>query len=150
MRYFLHQFVLSQGSRYPDHLGVSQLLLTPWSEVLPTQLTVSQLVKKFLAVCGTRIFLSIFTSARHLSVILSHSNSVYYSHLIFIRLNLILYFHLLLVLPNDIFLSGFRTKTLYAPLLTQSVSHTPHILSFLFDHMNNIWCRFQIIMLLVM
>ena len=150
MRYFPHQFVLCQGSRYPDHLGVSQLLLTPCSEVLPDQLTVSQVVKKFLTVCGTRMFLTIFTSARHLSVILSHSNPVHFSHPTFIRLILILSFHLLLVLPSDIFLSGFRTKILYAPLLTQSVPHAPYISSFLFDHMNNIWCRFHIIMLLFM
>ena len=39
--------MLFQGSRYPDHLGVSQLLLTPWSRVLPEQLGVPQLVKKF-------------------------------------------------------------------------------------------------------
>jgi hypothetical protein len=39
--------MFSQGSRYPDNLGVSQLLLTPWSKVLPEQLGVPQLVEKF-------------------------------------------------------------------------------------------------------
>ena len=63
-----------QGNRFLDHLGVSQLLLTPWSRVLPEQLTVPQLVKKFPAVYRIQMFIAAFTSARRLSLILSHSN----------------------------------------------------------------------------
>ena len=42
-------------------------LLTPWSEVLE-KLTGSQVVKKFPAFYGTRMFINAFTSARHLSL----------------------------------------------------------------------------------
>ena len=41
-------------------------LLTPWSGVLLEKLTGSQLVKKFPAFYGTRLFITAFTSARHL------------------------------------------------------------------------------------
>jgi hypothetical protein len=43
-------------------------LLTPWSRVLLEKLTGSQSVKKFPAFCGTRRFITAFTSARHLSL----------------------------------------------------------------------------------
>ena len=49
-------------------------LLTPRSIVLLEMLTGSQLVKKFLAFYGTRKFITVFTSARHLS--LSWANSI--------------------------------------------------------------------------
>jgi hypothetical protein len=42
-------------------------LLTPWSRVPLEKLTGFQLVKKFPAFCGTRRFITAFTSARHLS-----------------------------------------------------------------------------------
>jgi len=74
--------MLSQGSKYLDHLGLSQLLLTPWSRVLPEHLTVHQLDKNFPAVCGTRKFIAAFTNARHLSLILSHSSTFHDPHLI--------------------------------------------------------------------
>jgi hypothetical protein len=48
-------------------------LLTPWRRVLE-KLTNFQLVKKFLAFYGTRMFITAFTSARHLS--LSWASSV--------------------------------------------------------------------------
>jgi hypothetical protein len=43
-------------------------LFTPWSTVLLEMLIVSQLVKKFSAIYGTRKFIQIFTNARHLSL----------------------------------------------------------------------------------
>ena len=43
-------------------------LLTPWSRVLLEKLTGLQLVKKFPALYGTRKFITVFTSARHLSL----------------------------------------------------------------------------------
>ena len=43
-------------------------LLTPWSRVLPENLTGFQLVKKFPTFYGTRRFITAFTSARHLSL----------------------------------------------------------------------------------
>jgi len=43
-------------------------LLTPWSRVLLEKLTGSQPVKKLPAVSGTRKFITVFTSALHLSL----------------------------------------------------------------------------------
>jgi hypothetical protein len=48
-------------------------------------------------------------------------------------------------LPSGLFPSGFPTKTLYAPFLSPQPSN-----SSLFDHLNNIWWRIQIIKLLIM
>ena len=43
-------------------------LPTPWARVYLEKLTSFQLVKKFPAFCGTRSFITAFTSARHLSL----------------------------------------------------------------------------------
>ena len=43
-------------------------LLTPWSRVLLEKLTGVQLIKKFPAFYGTRMFITTFTSARLLSL----------------------------------------------------------------------------------
>ena len=43
-------------------------LLTPWSRVLLEKLTGFQLVKKFPAFYGTRRFITVHTSVRHLSL----------------------------------------------------------------------------------
>jgi hypothetical protein len=43
-------------------------LLAPWSRVLHEKLTGYQLVKKFPAFYGTRRFITVFASARHLSL----------------------------------------------------------------------------------
>jgi len=43
-------------------------LLTPWRKVLLEKLTVFQLVKKFPAFYVTPLFITAFTSARHLSL----------------------------------------------------------------------------------
>jgi len=67
--------MLFQGIRHVDNLGAAQLLLTPWSRVLPEQLTFPQLVKKFPAVYGTRRFIAAFTSNHHLSLIPGHSST---------------------------------------------------------------------------
>ena len=45
-----------------------QMLPTPWSRVLLEKLTGSQLVKKFLAFCGTHRFNTVFTRACPLSL----------------------------------------------------------------------------------
>jgi len=42
--------------------------LTPWSRVIPGKLTGPKLVKKLLAFCGTRMFITSFARARHLSI----------------------------------------------------------------------------------
>jgi len=43
-------------------------LLTPWSRVLLEKLTGFQIVKKFPAFYGTRMFITAVTSAHHLSL----------------------------------------------------------------------------------
>ena len=48
-------------------------LLTPWSRVLLEKLLVLQLIKKFPSFYGTRKFITILTSARHLSLSLANS-----------------------------------------------------------------------------
>ena len=50
------------------HSYIHTYLLTPWSRVVLEKLTDSQLVKKFPAFYRTRIFITAFTSARHLSI----------------------------------------------------------------------------------
>jgi len=73
---------------------------------------VLQLVKKFPAHYGTRRFITVFTSARHLS--LSWANSTQSPPRPTSRRSiLILSSHLRLGLPNGLFPSGFPTITLY-------------------------------------
>ena len=75
--YFLELFWLFRCHRYyfnllllkiPVTYIVRSYLLTAWSRVLREKLTGSQRVKKFPALYGTRIFITAFTSARHLSL----------------------------------------------------------------------------------
>ena len=47
---------------------INSYLLTPWSRALLENRTGFQLVKKFPAFCGTRKFITAFTSARHMSL----------------------------------------------------------------------------------
>jgi hypothetical protein len=49
-------------------------ILTPWSRDLLQKLTGFQLIKKLPAIYGTRRFITVFTSARHMS--LSWANSI--------------------------------------------------------------------------
>ena len=91
-------------------------LLTPWCRVLLEKLTGLQLVKKFPAFHGTRRFITVLTSVRHLY--LSWANPIQSTdpYPTSWRSILILSTHLRLGLPSGVFLSGFPTKTLYAPL----------------------------------
>jgi hypothetical protein len=52
----------------PYFINLESYSLTPRSRGLPEKLTGLQLVKKFLAFCGTRRFFTAFTKARHLSL----------------------------------------------------------------------------------
>ena len=91
-------------------------LLTPRCRVLPEQLTGLQLVKKFPAFHGTRMFITALTSVRHLSVSWASPIQSIYPHPTSWRSILILSTHLRLVLPSGLFPFGFPTKTLYTPL----------------------------------
>jgi len=93
-------------------------LLTPYRRVLLSKLIGSKLVKKFPAFYRTRRFITIFTSARHLSLSWASSIQSIPPHPTSWRSILISSSHLRLGLPNGLFPSGFPTKTLYTPLLS--------------------------------
>ena len=88
-------------------------LLTPWCRVLLEKLTGLQLVKKFPAFYGTRRFITVLTSVRHLSLSWANPIQSTYPHPTFWRSILILSTHLRLGLPSGLFPSGFPTKTLW-------------------------------------
>jgi len=101
-------------------------VLIPWNKVLLEKPTGSLLVKKFPAFYRTQMFITAFTSARHLSLSWSRSiHSMPLSHFLKIHHNIILPLHL--GLPSGLFPSAFPTKTLYAPLLSPYVLHAPSI-----------------------
>jgi len=52
--------------QFRTHTALLTSLLTPWSRVLLEKLTGLQLVKKFLAFYGNRMFVTALTNARHL------------------------------------------------------------------------------------
>ena len=81
-------------------------ILTACSRVLLGKLTGSQLVKKFLALYGTRRFITAFTSARHLSLSWASSIQSIPPHPTTWRFILILSAHLRLGLPSSLFSSG--------------------------------------------
>ena len=91
-------------------------LLTPWCRVLLDKLTGLQLVKKFPAFHGTRMFITALTSVRHLSLSWASPIQSIYPHPTSSRSVLILSTHLHLGLPSGLFPSGFPIKTLYTPL----------------------------------
>ena len=91
-------------------------LLTPWCRVLLEKLTGLQLVKKFPAFHGTRRFITVLTSVRHLSLSWANPIQSTYPHPTSWRSILILSTHLRLGLHSGLFPSGFPTKTLYTPL----------------------------------
>ena len=91
-------------------------LLTPWCRVLLEKLTGLQLVKKFPAIHGTRRFITVLTSVRHLSLSWANPIQSTFLHPTSWRSILILSTHLRLGLPSGLLPSGFPTNTLYTPL----------------------------------
>ena len=105
------------------HPRRSKYLLTLWCRVLLEKLIGLQLVKKFPAFYGTRRFNTALTSVRHTSLSWASPIQSICPHPTSWKSILILYTRLRLGLPMGLFLPGFLTKTLYAPLLT----HTRHM-----------------------
>jgi hypothetical protein len=136
-------------TKYNNHPMLTELrtylltyLLTPWSRALLQKLTGSQPVKKFPEFYGTRRFITVFASVRHVYLSWASSNHCISPHPTSWRSILILSNHVCLGLPSGLFPSGFPTKNpVYACLLphTRYMPHPSH--SSLIYHQNNIGWR---------
>ena len=91
-------------------------LITPCSTVLLEKLTGSAASQEIPRIFGTRKFISILTSARHLSLSWANSIQSQQPPPTLWRSILILSSHLRLGLPNGLFPSGFPTRNLCTPL----------------------------------
>ena len=101
---------------YILYTHIHSYLLTPWSRVLLEKLTGSAVSQEIPRIFGTRRFLTVLTSARHLS--LSWANSIQSPQpppTSWIS-DIILSSHLRLGLHNGLFPSDFPTRTLCTPL----------------------------------
>ena len=105
---------------------IQNCILTPWSRVFLEKLTGPQLVLKFPPFYGTA-----FTKKRHLSLSSARPIQSMFLHSIPRRSILISSSHLHLDLPRGLLLSGFLTKTLYAPLPSLVRATFPSISVFL-------------------
>ena len=101
---------------FKSHMG-TYLFSFWWSRFLE-KLTSSQLVQKFPALYGTWRFITAFTIACHLSLSWARSIQSIPSHHTPWRSIYILFSHLCLGFPSGLFPSGFSTKILYTPLLS--------------------------------
>jgi len=88
-------------------------ILTPWCRHLLEKLTGLQLVKKFPAFHGTRMFITALKSVCHLSLSWASPIQSINLHPTSWRSILILFTHLHLGLPSGLFPSGLPTNTLY-------------------------------------
>jgi len=106
------QWIFTSYTAYYIHT----YLLTAWSRILLEKLTGSAASQEIPPIFGTRSFITVLTSARHLS--LSWANSIQSSQPPPTpwRSILILSSHLRLGLPNGLFPSGFPIRTLCTPL----------------------------------
>ena len=96
--------------------SLKSYLFTPWSRVLLEKLTVSAASQEIPRIFGTRRFLTVPTSASHLSLSWANSTQSPQPLPTSWRSILILSSHLRLGLPNSLFPSGFPTRTLCTPL----------------------------------
>ena len=105
--------------------------LTPWSRVLLEKLTGSKLINKFPTIYGTWMFITVFTSVRHLSLSWASSIQSMSPHPTCWRPILIFSSHLCLGFLSDLFLSGFGTETLHTPHFSSIRAACPDHLSLL-------------------
>jgi hypothetical protein len=77
--------------------------LTPWIRVLLEKLVVTQLVKKYPAIYGTRKFITVFTRAHHRVPILSQMHQVYNFLPYFSRIHFNIILPTSLDLPSGLF-----------------------------------------------
>ena len=120
-------------------------LLTPWSRVPLENLTGSQLVKIFSIFCGTRRFITAFTSARHLSLPWASSIQSMPPYPTSWRSILILLSDLRLSPPSGLLPSGFPTTALYTTLPSPIHAKCPAHLILLDLIIRTIWWWVQII-----
>ena len=114
-RHFFFYFTIHQRT------NILTYVLTSWSRVLLEKLTGFASSQEIPRIYGTRKFITIFTSARHLS--LSWANSIHSP-----RPPTSWRSHLRLGLPNGLFPSGFPTRTLCNLSPPPCASHFPYII----------------------
>jgi hypothetical protein len=103
-------------ARSSEGLEMYSYLLTPWSRVLLEKLTSFTASQEIPRIYGTRKFITVFKSVRHLSLSWARSIQFPQSPSTSSRSLPILSSHLRLGLPNGLFPSGFPTNTLCTPL----------------------------------
>jgi len=104
----------------------------------------------WFSVYGTRMFITAFTSARHLTLFEAHSIQSIPPHSTFWRSVLILFSQLRLGIRSALFPSGFLNKN---PVYASPLSHTRYMSSpshsSLLYQPNNMWWAVQIMKLLI-
>ena len=126
------------------------MIRTPWSKVLPEDLTVPQPLKNLPAFYETRRFIAGFTTARH--PYLSWARSIQSMHLHPISSKI--HFHTIVPsMPRSSKWSLSRKSPHQDTVRTSPASHPCHMPrpshSSWFYHPNNIWWKVQVIKLLV-
>jgi len=103
-----------QNSKENTLFVTTQPALTPCRRAFLEKLIVTQLVKKFPALHGTRRFITVFTRSSHWCLSWARCIQSTTSHPLSLRFILLLFSHLRLGFPSGHFPSGFPTKMLYA------------------------------------
>jgi hypothetical protein len=116
---YVSLWIAAMFNEYKERVNRSSeltYLLTPRSRVLLEKLTGFAACQEIPRIYGTRKFITVLTSARHLSLSWARSIQSPQPPPTSSRSILILSSYLRLDLPNGIFPSGFPTKTLYTTL----------------------------------